>query len=244
MYVYECLCICLCECMNMFVCVCMLVYVCIYLCVHVCSFLVPISVSISTSFPCVLQYAYMLQIILYMVYIIEKLAILYLSSSQPYNFALWGDISCHFKKSIFLIMRTNDEEGRRDTVCLEESESCWREQHWERRVSSGWWVFDSSQRTNMVTVQMREARGPRSPSPWDGPWKESWKAGLRKKAEPWLYTLRLKALERRTGKRQGCVMYRNDGEARQLLRSAACCLPVLELISLNRALLQAIGLLM
>lgn len=37
---------------------------------------------------------------------------------------------------------------------------------------------------------------------------------------------------------------RNDGEARQLLRSAACCLPVLELISLNRALLQAIGLLM
>lgn len=37
---------------------------------------------------------------------------------------------------------------------------------------------------------------------------------------------------------------RSDGEARQLLRSAACCLPVLELISLNRALLQAIGLLM
>lgn len=103
-YVYECLCICLCECMNMFVCVCMLVYVCIYLCMHVCviySFLVPISVSISTSFPCVLQYVSMLQIILYMVYIIEKLAILYLSSSQPYNFALWGDTSCCFKKSIF-----------------------------------------------------------------------------------------------------------------------------------------------
>lgn len=37
---------------------------------------------------------------------------------------------------------------------------------------------------------------------------------------------------------------RSDGEARQLLRSAACCLRVLELISLNRALLQAIGLLM
>lgn len=37
---------------------------------------------------------------------------------------------------------------------------------------------------------------------------------------------------------------RSDGEARQLLRSAACCLPGLKLISLNRALLQAIGLLM
>lgn len=28
-----------------------------------------------------------------------------------------------------------------------------------------WIVFDSSQRTNVVTVKMREARGPRAPSP-------------------------------------------------------------------------------
>lgn len=63
---YMSVCVCVYECINVFVCVCMLVYVCIYLCVHMCviySFLVPVSVSIFTSFPCVLQYFYMLQII-------------------------------------------------------------------------------------------------------------------------------------------------------------------------------------
>ena len=94
-----------------------------------------------------------------------------------------------------------------------------------------------------------ESTGERSKAPVS---IKPWKTGLKEKSKSrpgeedrvTTHILRLRTENRQEAGMHSAFrdMVRSGGEAMQLLRSVACCLPRLELISLNNALLQAIGL--
>lgn len=57
------------------------------------------------------------------------------------------------------------KRGKEAKVCLQEPEPCWTKGTLGKEGEC-WAVFDNSQRTNVVTAQVREAGGPRGIKLW------------------------------------------------------------------------------